>query len=313
MRRTSIIAAAFGGLVVASSSFAGFTVTAAAPVTASGFDRYDITAVNTGGDTGTQIKGLEYFYAGAPAAFQVDDTTDPVGGDPDGIADTVNLLSTSRTRIRVSTTGANNVFVGVQPDNSAVQPNPYAAGAAAFQGAIANTGTTQASGAGFQIARIFIPTGTSGVFSGNLGGDIGSKVPFSVNLVSGVVVNTAPVITPANQTVNVVFGAIVSSGAPFSATVSITDAETAFTTAVGTLPAGVSGVTITPAGGNNFTIAGTVDYSVNLTDVVVPFSATDAGSPALTSNGSITLHVTPEPASLSLIGLSSMLMGRRRK
>ena len=311
MRCTAILAAAIGGFCV-SSSFAGFTVTAT-KVAVAGFDRYDVVAVNDGVGTGTQVKGLEYFYNGAPAAFEVTDTTDTVGGDPDGINDTVNLLSTTRTRLRVSTTGANNVFVGVSPSNGFAQPNPYDGGASQFSGAIANTGTTQASGAGFQIARIFLPTGGSGVLSGNLGGDLGLKVPFLAVL--GGVQNVAPVIVPPSQTVNVVFGAIVSSGAPFSANVTVTDANATdvLSLALGALPAGVtasvSGATgVSP---RSFTISGVVDYSNNGTDVVIPLLASDGQGG--TGTGTITLHVTPEPASLGLVGLSSLLMGRRRK
>ncbi len=315
MRRTSIIAAVIGSALVASSSFAGFTVTATLFGTASGLDQYRIVAVNTGGDTGVQVKGLEYNYAGAPAAFEVTDTTDPSGGDPDGIPDLANLLSATRTRIRVSATASNNTFVGVTPDAGPVQPNAYAAGRTSFSGAIANTGTTNASGAGFEISRIFLPAGQSGVFSGNIGGDLGTKVPFSVNLVSGGG-NLPPVLNPATQTVNVVFGQIVTNGANFTATVQVTDPNVAdtLTLAFGTpIPGSVSNLQIAGATGTSprtFTVSGTVNYSANGTDVVIPIVANDG---AATTNGSITLHVTPEPASLGLIGLSTLLLGRRRK
>lgn len=315
MRRTSLIAAAIGGLLVTSSSFAGFTVTATLGATVDGLDRWDVVAVNTGGDTGVQIKGLEYFYAGSPAAFQVDDVTDSGGGDPNGVADTVNLLSTSRTRIRVSATAANNVFVGVSPSNEFAEPNPYAAGAAAFQGAIANTGTTNASGAGFQVARIFIPAGGSGVFSGNIGGDIGSKVGYSVTLGGGPGGND-PVIVNDGASTTATFGQIVTNGAPFSIVIQGTDADAGdiLSLAVGALPAGVSNVTVSPATSGspaNFTVSGTVDYSLNGTTVNVPITLTSTQGTADT--GSFNIVVVPEPTSLAALGLSGLLLGRRRK
>ncbi len=314
MRRTAILTAAIGGICV-SSSFAGFTVTATAAAPASGLVRWSIVAINDGVGTGTQVKGLEYLYNGAPAAFEVTDTTDPLGGDPDGIPDLANLLSASRTRIRVNLTASANTFVGVVPDAGPVQPNLYAGGAATFRGAIANTGTTQASGAGFEIARIYLPTGQSGVFSGNLGGDQGAKVPFAVTL--GGVVNVAPVLVPPTQTVPVVFGAIVSNGAPFTANVTVTDADTSdiLSLALGALPSSVSGVTVTGATGTSprtFTVSGTVSYSANNSLVTIPIIGSD-GAGGHTTNGSIILAVTPEPASLGLVGLSTLLLGRRRK
>lgn len=314
MRVSRIMCTAIASCAIANSAEAGFTVTAA-KIVVGGFNRFDIVAVNTGGDTGTQIKGLEYFYSGSPAFFQVDDTTDAAGGDPDGIPDTVNLLSTSRTRIRVSATAANNVFVGVSPTNSFAQPNPYEGGITAFQGAIANTGVTQASGSGFQIARIFIPqsAGFNWVFSGNLGGDIGSKVPFSVNLTDGPGPE-APVISPVPP-VNVLFGQVVTNGAPFSANVTVTSSSATdiLTLSLGSLPAAVQNVQITPASGPSpqvFTVSGIVDYAANGTDVVIPIVAGYmTGGP--TSVGSITLHVTPEPTSVAIF--TALLALRRRR
>jgi len=231
--------------------------------------------------------------------------------DPNGVPDTVNLVSASRTRIRVSTNAANNVFVGVDPTNGFAEPNPYLAGRTAFQGAIANTGTTNASGAGFQIARIFIPTGGTGVLSGNIGGDIGSKVGFSVQL-GGPTGGVAPVINSITPNpVNVVFGQIVSNGAPFSTTVNATDADGDLAGLAVSANPNVTGVTITPGAGGNFTVSGTVNYAANNTDIVLGVTATDAaGHTSASSN--LTLHVTPEPASLSLIGLSTLLRSSHR-
>ncbi len=301
----------------ASSAFAGFTVTATHVGSANGLDQYRYFAVNTGGDTGTQIKGLEYRYTGSPAAFEVSDTTDPFGGDPDGIPDTANLLSATRTRIRVSTTASNNTFVGVTPDAGPVQPNAYASGVTAFSGAIANTGTTQASGVGFEIARIYVPVGTTGVFSGNIGGDLGTKVPFSVILGCRCSPTAPPVISPPSQIVSVVFGQFVANGAPFSASVTVTDTDAVdiLSLSVGALPASVSNVTITGATGTSprtFILSGTVSYAANGTDVVIPLIATDTPGGHITT-GSIILHVTPEPVLIVSFSGAGALASRRRR
>lgn len=295
---------------LASASFAGFYVTYSRVVSGE-FDRYDIVAVNTGGSTGTQIKSLEYVYSGSPAFFQVDDTTDPSGGDPDGIGDTVNLLSTSRTRIRVNTRALDNVFAGVSPTNGVAQPNPYELGVTSFSGTITNTGTTQATGAGFQIARLFLPrNANSASFSGNIRGDMGEKVPFVAG--QGPPPNIPPVISPVPP-VNIVFGQIVSGGTAFSASATVTDVNPAdvLSLALGSLPSTVSGVTLIGTTGTSprtFAVSGIVSYAANGTDVVIPLVASDGTGQ--TASGSITLHVTPEPGWMSLF---AVLMANARK
>ncbi len=165
-----------------SSSFALFNLTATLAAASPGLEQWRIQAINTGGETGTQVRGLVFNYAGSRAAFEVNDWTNPLGGLPDGIGDTANLLSSTRTRVRLSTVAPNNQFFDFTPDPGPVQPNAYDAGVAAFSGTITNTGTTQASGAGFEIARFYIPTGGSFVFSGFIGGEIGQKQAFSVQV-----------------------------------------------------------------------------------------------------------------------------------
>lgn len=309
MRRTFIIAAAIGSLV-ASSAFAGFVVSHTTTSVDATLDRIDIFARNTGGDTGTGLLAVE-MSSDATAGEAVWRSTSAGNWSPTNPADIA-----SRSFVRVdfedvsSTSLVSKTPAANQPLAAAYGPLTVALGdfgvvIAGLAGAIpAETGN------GALFASLFVSKNFASTISGNVGGSAGAKVPFSFD-VGSVVVNGRPVITPASQTVNVVFGQIVTNGAPFSATVSITDPEgDAITAALGALPASVTGATITPAGGSNYTIAGTVDYSANGTDVVVPFTASDAGGP---SSGSVTLHVTPEPASLSLIGLSGLLMGRRRK
>lgn len=307
MRRS--IFAAIAGIALASESFAGFTVTATRNFIGGGFDRWDIVAINNGGDTGTQIKGLEYFYQGAPVAFEVFDA------DENGVNDTVNLSSTSRTRIRVAVAPSSNVYVGLNPAGQGVEPNPYENGLTAFSGAIANTGTTFATGTGFQIARLFVPSG-SGVmqFSGNIGGDVGSKVPFSVNLCRCQPVTNNPVLVNNNASTNVVFGQIVSGGAAFSVQIQATDQDAGDVLAlvVGALPAGISNITVAPATSGspaNFTISGLVDYSLNGQTIVVPITINSTSGRA---SGQFQIVVTPEPGAIVAVGLVGVNLASRR-
>jgi hypothetical protein len=162
MRCGQILLASVSGLFACSSAIAGFTATAT-KTDAGIYEIWSIVAINTGGDTGTQIKGLEYNYSGSGVFFQVDDL------DENGIADTVAFIppttATDKSRLRVNTVASNNTFVGSLPTNDSIEPNPYgvAGGITSFSGAIANTGTTHATGTGFQIARLV--TQTSGYFT----------------------------------------------------------------------------------------------------------------------------------------------------
>jgi hypothetical protein len=128
--------------------------------------------------------------------------------------------------------------------------------------------------------------------------------------------NAAPAVQPVGTT-TVTFGSVVSAGAPFSVQVTATDANAAdiLTLAVGTLPAGVSGVTVTPNAGAvspaTFTVAGTVDYSTNQTTVMIPFTVSDGQGGS--APGSFALAVVPEPASLfALCGVASIAIRRRK-
>ncbi len=304
----------------ASSSFAGFTVTANRGVTTGGFVRWDIVATNSGGATGTQVKALEFQFdswSDVGPAFEVWDTTDPAGGDPDGIADTVNLLSSTRTRIRVNSTASNNLFVGVSPEAGPVQPNPYAASPRSFSGAVANLGTTQATGAGFQIARIYMPapartrSPTFGFnFRGRIGGDKGPAVPFDILDSAGSVV-----IYPAAD-VNLDFGPGSGASQHFSESVrvemgypfSISDS---FSLTAGALPDGVSIDSITGGGvfetGATFTLQGEVSRRLIGQALFIPIRA-HRGNYGY-QDGYFFIVVTPEPASLATL---FALCGARR-
>lgn len=313
MRRTSIIAAAIGSLV-ASSAFAGFTVTNTRTSVDATLDRIDIYALNTGGDTGTGLLAVEMTSA-STAGEAVWRSTSAGNWNPLNSADTAN-----RSQVRVDPEDVSSSSL-VSKTPSANQPLAAAYGPSTV--ALGNFGVVIAglSGAippqspvtGNLFASLFVSKNFSSTISGNVGGSAGSKVGFSfVTVGTGGEVPVAPVVVPGS-TANVVFGQIVTNGAPFSVVVNTTDANAAdvLSLTVGSV-AGISNVVVTGGGTSPeaFTITGTVDYSLNGTTVVVPVTVSDG---ALTGSGSFSLVVTPEPTSLSLIGLSGLLMGRRRK
>jgi hypothetical protein len=302
----------------ASSTWAGFAVTTtptAVVVNGTPLDRYDIVAINTGGDTGTQVKGLEYYYSGTRAFFEVEDETDATGeGGPDHIPDTANLISSTLTRVRVANSLASNVYVGASPDFGPTQWNPYMVGLKQFHGAIANTGQTQATGAGYQIARIFTLRGGYGAFSGNLGGDMGSKVPFGLYYGPSASPGPIPVLgSNLEEPIVAVFGSDAAAGAPFSVTidVNVPDPNGTYTLATTPIP-GINDVSVTSSGigstARQYTITGTVDYSRLYNPTIVPFGF---GGSAFAPMDAFTVFAMPEPASLSLLGLL-LATGRRR-
>lgn len=313
----SLLAAS--ALGVSSSAWAGFNVSAtrvSVNVNGTPLDRYDIVAVNTGGDTGTQIKGLEYDWVGSRVFFQLDDLTDATGvGESDNIPDTVRFNSNSLTRIRVNTAPSFNTFVGEQPYRGPTQWNPYMAGLRSFRGAVANTGQTQATGTGFQIARIFTLVGGGGVFSGNLGGDLGSKVPYSMYggpMYHGPQVNYS-LSTNLSEPVVANFGSDPSQGAPFFVHISVGLANPFVATTLTTTPIpGIRDVvvdSVVNGSTQDFFINGRVDYSRLYNPTIVPFHLGGSGFAA----DAFTVFAMPEPASfISALGLLAAV-GRRRR
>jgi hypothetical protein len=125
--------------------------------------------------------------------------------------------------------------------------------------------------------------------------------------------NVAPIVVdPAPQAV--VFGSVVSNGAPFSATIGATDINLADILSLAVTPtAGISNIVITGGGTSptNFTVTGTVDYSLNGTTVLVPYTVSDGAGGS--TGGNITLVITPEPATLgALAGVGTLLLRRRK-
>ena len=316
MRSTSIIAAAIGGLFVASSSFASFVVSRTYTSVDATFDRVDVYALNDGVGTGTGLLAVEMAVDGAVGSNAIFRSTAAGAPNITNTADTPNRSfvridsEDASTTSLVSRSPAGNWPLRADLGASTVGIEDFSVVVAGLAGAAP---AQVAPGALF--ARLFVTKAYQGLATGNVGGSAGAKVGFSIQLGGGVV-NVVPTIN-SNSGANVNFGAIVTTPLPFSGTVVLADADAGdvLSLTLGALPANVSGVTVTPSGTNprTFTIAGTIAYIGNGT-TNIPFTTSDgqsASSPDPT--GVFAIRVTPEPASLSLIGLGGMLMGRRRK
>lgn len=294
-------------LAGASLSRADFTVTATQGPSADGMDRYDIVAVNNGNGTGTLLKAMEYFYAGTKAFFEVLDTPDN-GSPTDGVPDTVNTFSTTRSRIRVGTTPNGAVVFG-SPTLGFTQPNPYLNGISYFEGAMAATTTTPASGAGFEVARLYVASGGHGTLRGKLGGNTGLALPFSVSF--GPTFNNphSPTISP----IGLVAGQVLPNGdVAFSANAQVSDLdasdELSLTLA---LLGGVNDVHITGGGSGTqqFNLSGTILKSNFVPGFEIKLVADDGQGG--TGNGSFRV-VVPEPTCMfGLLGGLSLIRRSR--
>ncbi len=316
MRRTALLAAV---AAIASASAAQAAITIGSTTTTSGGRQaVNIFGLNDGVGTGTRLQAVELTYTGTPVRFVVDDT------DEDEIGDTVNLNArvAGQSWLGLST-GTNTAYVGVSPNGSGVQPNPYAsissftlAMADLAGGILANTGN------GGQFMRLISATGTAaptGRIVGTIAGETGPVVAFDFSFGSTPPpVNNAPVIT-ANAGTTVAFGNIVTTPLPFSATVTANDGDTAAQTlslALGSIPAGLTNVQVTPASvsdAGTFTITGLAAWIPGNGSYSLPFTVSDNGSPAASTPGNIVITVVPEPATLGVLAGLGLLGLRRRK
>lgn len=201
-----------------------------------------------------------------------------------------------QTQTWAYSTNGGTTFTSVTPDVSA--PTSYATRSVDFSSIAALTNNPNAQ------FRVTMSGATS---TGNNRYD-------NVVFAGTVFTNTAPVVTDPAP-VAVVFGPTVTDGAPFSATVSATDVNLTDTLAlaVGTLPAGISGIAVTGGGTSpqSFVVTGTVDYSLNGTTVLIPYTVSDGQGG--TTPGTITLVITPEPTTLTaLAGVGTLLLRRRK-
>lgn len=318
MRRTALLAAAVGGLV-ASSSFAAFVVTSSAPtpVGATGLFQIDIFARNNGiGGTGSGLLALDVAMNAKPTDRAFFRST--AAGSPN-LTNATETANRSFFRIDAADPSTSSLVSRSPAGNFPLAPDQGAntVGIDDFGVVLASlTGAVPAgTGAGALFGTLFVTAGYSGTLSGQLGGETGTAQSFSVNIGAAGTVNTAPVVLPTAPT-PVVFGAIVSNGAPFSVTVNTTDANAAdvLSLALGALPAGITGTAVAGGGTSpeSFTITGTVAYSLNKTTVTIPFTVSDGAGGS--TQGSFNLVVTPEPASLAaLAGAAGLGLIRRRK
>jgi hypothetical protein len=319
--RKSHLAAVLATAVAASSSMAlaGFTVTAVRTNINASLDRVDIFALNTGGGTGTQLKGVSLNYStpnGSRVYFTGTDTEVDGNGDPapDGIVDTVDLFNLSTTAnkslIRANTTSTNNSYVGVSPSPLYTQPNPWIDGTTTFAVSIANLGTTQASsGTGFRFARLFTDASSQGTVAGQIGGDIGTAQPYTVSW--GAPTNVAPTVAVSVSPLVIdVSPAGLESG---STVISAADSDgTVASLVAGVLPAVLAdNISITgPAAGPKTLSLSGLTYS-DLGSYSIVFTATD--NLGATGTGTVLINIVPEPATLGLLAGAGLVALRRRK
>lgn len=174
MRRTALLAAVLGG-IMASSSFAAFTVTYQ-KTDQGAFDAVIVRAFNDGtGGSGTGIIATNLTFhvlnqdgTDAKAVFKVDDS------DFDGIADTVDIANGANdlnlSFVRIGT-ASQTFVVSSDPTNATVQPNPWAGGVSTFNVIETTTATIPANtGSGSVIARLVIPDNAGFTLTGVIAG-----------------------------------------------------------------------------------------------------------------------------------------------
>ncbi len=324
--RNSLLTAAGVTAVALASSFAsaGFTVTQTTTSNvAPGLDRIDIFGLNTGGTTGVQVKGVSLNFAttnGKKVYFTGLDTEVDGNGDPtpNGVLDTVDLFNSATTanksQIRLNGTPSNNSYVGVTPSGGPVEPNAFIVGTPTFGVSVANLGSTNASsGTGFRFARLFVDTGAQGTVSGQIGGDIGQGVPYSVSF--GAVINAPPVVTvtPPSLTIDVTPAGLEGGSAIVSANDPDVGGSVASLALVGSLPAQIADNVVISgpaAGPKTITISG-LRFN-DLGTYVLSFVATDnLGLAGLSQT--FTLNIVPEPTTLGALAGVGLLALRRRK
>lgn len=294
----------------------------------------DVYALNNGGGSGVGVKAIEMRGSGLPTLWTTNTGGTPIGNNYNSVsgeklnpdrsyvtAEDVNDGDTgflTETWAQLSSNGytptgswGNQGSGGVR--TGSVNPWTITGNANA---PVADA--TLNGGKGLLVGHLVVAGTGAYSLTTLIGGSEGTKTEAttSLNIGGGTTTpptNANPVIAPvAPATVN--FGPIVSNGAPFSVNVIVTDANAADVLALATTAvAGITNVTVTGGGTSpqTFVVQGTVNYSLNGTTVIVPITATDGAGGSTT--GSFSIIVTPEPASLSLIGLGGLLLGRRRK
>ncbi len=192
-------AAALTPLLGPTGARAAFTVTVSAPTTSGGFNIYNVSALNTGGTTGTKLDEISSTIATTgttSASAIVIQLTDLDGdGQPDANVNGSGLTTTSA--YSYERIGAYSSFSSAFSSPSPTTTDPGGTGfqtqsinAAYTAGnvhslevdGISNSGGAAANtGSGAIFAHVVVPVNTYFTVSGNVGGDVGVTQNFSVS------------------------------------------------------------------------------------------------------------------------------------
>jgi hypothetical protein len=350
MRRTSILAAAVGGLLVSSSAFAAFTVTAV-PATVAGLPAgqaaYDIFAKSDVAGTGNQSRLLGYQLnftgVGGGAKFFVQDTDDGAGNGPDGIPDSVNIYNNPgdllKSSVRPLSTVANGgelinppagnvTYQNVTPSAGFAQPNPWTSinsfgmDVAFLNSASLPNAPLATAGNGARMARLIVDSAGTYTLTGTAADVTTAKFNYSITF-GGVVV------TPPAFGVGAKAGASVSDARQTLATTG--DNPTIYTLTIdfgnlGSVPASFavntnltnSGTIASVGASPNAGITGLSASGATVSGTVsgglrgsFDIALTGSGSPGDTAI--LRIVAIPEPATLSVLAGVGLLALRRRK
>jgi hypothetical protein len=337
MRIRSIVLGAVAASVLASASLsqAAFTISAlpSAQSAPAGRFAYDLFAQNdAGGPDGSNLQAIKMTLTGLNGTKMFFATFDPgdgtIGVDQwnfGAAAQSNTILDLGSSNLRFSNKALNtHTFTNFPGDSdSPITADQAANGLSSFSADYALLSAAQSvptpTAPGARFARLVFNTPSPLVTATfNVAGETGAGVDYTYTPGFFPPPPNVPPIGISAPT-PVVFGSAVSNGAPFSVTVSATDAEVplqTLTLAIGALPAGITNVAVSPANGGTspvvFTVTGTVAYSLNQSTVLIPYTLADGAGG--TFSGQITLIVTPEPAMMMAVAsVSAAALIRRRK
>lgn len=336
MRRISILAAAVGGLAIASTSFGAVTFSGARTAINGTTDRvvlYALSSVEADQLLGAEITAVST----APMTFA------PAAVNGDGVLEVgvkaANVLTATTTRAQ------SGVFQTVAPgyplpsNISADDTTPPALASGnvtnfqivGFDGRAeptrgTNAGASVNGGLGAAIFAAIVPTGTVVTFTGKAGTEAGVSGNLNV-VVPGGTGNLPPTFVGGPDfpvVVSYANGDDVNTPKPFSVQITVNDPDAGQTLVLtpGASPSGITNVQVTSVAtgvgsGRTFTVTGNAAWVPfnPAVDYTLPFSVSDGASAGLEAaiTGSISISVIPEPASLGALAGLGILALRRRK
>lgn len=295
-----------------------------APVTGTRLYAVDIYALNTGGDTGTGISALNVSgTATNPFIWLTGPTGSPNETNYNGSATFLrNGQDRSYVTLAESTT-SDETFLDERYTRANVTPTNFgnlgAGGArtgaigtfsiAGLADPIVQADATVNGGKGLLVAHMVLPAGTA-LATVSAAGSSGSAVSETRSLL--IVTDPGPLVVAPTPPTTVTFGPVVTNGAPFSVTINASGGPTdILSLAVGAVPAGISNIIVTGGGPlpASFTVTGLVDYSLNKTTAIIPFTVSSSLGGSVAS--SFALVVIPEPTLFAGVGLGGWLLRRR--